>query len=150
MFRKMIKVGAVAAAALIALTLLTGAVLAKGPGGGGGYGPPEETGHETAVAVAAELTGLTPEEVEAELAGGKTIPVFLEEHGVALADFHEAMWEAREAVAPGGGVPGDQAQERAGDQIRERAQDGTCEPIQDRDRLHDGTGAGYRGMRMGR
>ena len=148
MFHKMIKVGAVTGAALIALTLLTGAVLAKGPGGG--YGPPAETGYNTAVTVAAELTGLTSEAVEAELAGGKTIPVFLEEHGVALTEFHEAMLEARAAVVPEGRVPGEQAQERAGGQSRQQAQDGTCEPNQDRDRLHDGTGAGYGGMRMGR
>jgi len=83
--------------ALAVTALWSGTALAAGPGSKAGYGS-EIGGRDIPLAVAAELTGLTEEELLAELEGGKTIPALLEEKGIDLATFHQAVAEARQAA----------------------------------------------------
>jgi len=83
--------------ALAVTALWSGTALAAGPGSKAGYGS-EIGGQDIPLDVAAELTGLTEDELLAELEGGKTIPVLLEEMGIDLATFHQAVVEARQAA----------------------------------------------------
>ena len=97
----MLKKLALAAGVAVAVVAVTGVlfstVLAAGPGPKTGYGD-AIGGRDVPLAVAAELTGLTEEELLAELEGGTTIPVLLEELGIDLSVFHQAVAEARQAA----------------------------------------------------
>lgn len=112
MRKKMVWVGG-GVAALVAAAMLIGTAWAAGPGAGAGRGA-AVGGRDVPLTVAAEFTGLTQEQLLAELQGGKTIPVLLEENGVDLTTFHQAVAEARqqaveEAVTAGTITP-EQAQ----------------------------------------
>jgi len=87
----------VAIAVLAVTGVLFSTVLAAGPGPKAGAGD-TIGGRDIPLAVAAELTGLTEEELLAELEDGKTIPVLLEEMGVDLSVFHQAVADARQAA----------------------------------------------------
>ena len=85
--------GAITAVAVGAV--LVGAAFAGGPG------PKSDTaigGRDIPLAVASELTGLSEDELLAELEGGTTIPALLEEKGIDLAAFHQAVADARQAA----------------------------------------------------
>jgi len=87
-----------AAVAVLAVTgVLFGTVLAAGPGPQAGNGT-AIGGRDIPLAVAADLTGLTEEELLAELDGGKTIPVLLEEKGIDLTVFEQAVADAHQAA----------------------------------------------------
>jgi hypothetical protein len=95
---KTLALAAATAVAVLAVTgVLFGTVLAAGPGPKAGAG---ETigGRDVPLAVAAELTGLTEEELLAELEGGKTMPVLLDEMDIDLSVFHQAVADARQAA----------------------------------------------------
>jgi len=95
---KRLTVAAVAAITTVAVgAVLFGTVLAAGPGPKNGNGA-DIGGRDIPMAVASELTGLTEEQVLAELEGGKTIPVLLEELGIDLSTFHQAVADARQAA----------------------------------------------------
>ncbi len=87
----------VTVAAVAVTALLVGTALAAGPGPQAGHGA-EIGGRDIPLAVAAELTGLTEEELLAELEGGVTIPALLEEMGIDLSVFHQAVADARQAA----------------------------------------------------
>jgi hypothetical protein len=97
----MLKRLAIAAGAAITAVavgaVLFGTVLAAGPGPKNGNGA-DVGGRDIPLAVASELTGLTEEQLLAELEGGKTIPVLLEGLNVDLTDFHQAVADARQAA----------------------------------------------------
>ena len=97
----MLKKLALAAGVAVAVVAVTGVlfstVLAAGPGPKAGYGD-TIGGQDIPLAVAADLTGLTEEELLAELEGGTTIPVLLEEMGIDLSVFHQAVADARQAA----------------------------------------------------
>ena len=111
---KRLTVAASATVAAVAVgALLLGTALAAGPGPSNGNGA-DIGGRDIPLAVASELTGLTEEQFLAELEDGKTIPVLLEEMGIDLSTFHQAVADARqvavdEAVALGTITP-EQAQ----------------------------------------
>jgi len=86
-----------AISAMVVGTLLFGTVLAAGPGPANGKGS-VVGGRDIPISVAAQLTGLTEDQVLAELEGGKTILALLEEKGIDLTTFHEAVADAREAA----------------------------------------------------
>jgi hypothetical protein len=101
----MLKRLAIAAGAAITAVavgaVLFGTVLAAGPGPKNGNGA-DIGGRDIPLAVASELTGMTEDELLAELEGGKTIPALLEELGEELGfdltDFHQAVADARQAA----------------------------------------------------
>jgi len=89
-----IAVGA-AVTAIVVGAVLFGTVFAAGPG------PRSDTaigGRDVPLAVASQLTGLSQDELLAELEGGKTIPALLEEKGIDLTVFHQAVADARQAA----------------------------------------------------
>lgn len=89
-----IAVGAAVTAIAIGAVLF-GTVFAAGPG------PASDTaigGRDIPLAVASQLTGLSQDELLAELEGGKTIPALLEEKGIDLSVFHQAVADARQAA----------------------------------------------------
>jgi len=89
-----IAVGA-AVTAIAVGAVLFGTVFAAGPG------PRSNTaigGRDVPLAVASQLTGLSQDELLAELEGGKTIPALLEEKGIDLTVFHQAVADARQAA----------------------------------------------------
>jgi hypothetical protein len=92
---------ALAAGAAVAVVAVTGVlfstVLAAGPGPKAGSGD-TIGGRDISLAVAADLTGLAEEELLAELEGGTTIPALLEEKGIDLSVFHQAVADARQAA----------------------------------------------------
>ena len=95
---KRLTVAAVAAITTVAVgAVLFGTVLAAGPGPKNGNGT-DVGGRDIPLAVASELTGLTEEQLLAELDGGKTIPALLEELGIDLTVFHQAVADARQAA----------------------------------------------------
>jgi len=113
MLKKLALAAGVAVAVVAVTGILFSAVLAAGPNPKAGH---SDTigGRDIPLAVAADLTGLTEEELLAELEGGTTIPALLEELGIDLSVFHQAVAEARqaaveEAVAAGTMTP-EQAQ----------------------------------------
>ncbi len=155
MLRRFAVIGTGLTVAALGLLLLTGAVFAEGPGPfgdgsgtlskgpgpvaerhgpytqehgpyAGDHGLPGVSGHEIAVNVAAELTGLTPEEIGAELAGGKTLPVLLEEKGIALEDFQAAVRDAHQEAVEQALAEGHISQERA-ERMLERMTSRECE-----------------------
>ena len=87
MFKKAgIAVGAAVAAVSVGMLLL-GTAFASGPG------PKSDTavgGRDIPLVVASDLTGLTQDELLAELQGGTTIPALLEEKGVDLNVFEQS------------------------------------------------------------
>jgi len=100
--------GAVTAIAIGAV--LFGTVFAAGPG------PKSDTavaGRDIPLAVASELTGLTQDELLAELEGGTTIPTLLEEKGIDLSVFHQAVADARQAALDEAVAAGTVSPERA-------------------------------------
>jgi hypothetical protein len=113
MLKRMSLVAGAVVVALAAAALLGGTVFAGGPGPKAGYGD-EIGGRDIPLAVAADLTGLTEEQLLAELEGGKTIPALLEEMGIDLATFHQAVADARQAAvqeaADSGSITSEQAQ----------------------------------------
>jgi hypothetical protein len=101
---KKLAIGTGGAVATVAVgAVLFGTAFASGPG------PNSDTaigGRDVPLAVASELTGLSQDELLAELEGGTTIPALLEEYGVDLSVFHQAVADERqsaldEAVADG-------------------------------------------------
>jgi len=66
----------------------------KGWGRGFGRGP----GGEAALEAAAEVLGMTPEELSTQLWGGKTLADLAEEKGVDLEDIRAAVETARETA----------------------------------------------------
>jgi len=95
---KRLTVAAVAAITTVAVgAVLLGTALAAGPGPQNGNGA-DIGGRDIPLAVASELTGLTEEQVLAELEDGKTIPVLLEELGIDVSTFHQAVADARQAA----------------------------------------------------
>jgi len=95
---KRLAIAAGAAITAVALgAVLFGTVLAAGPGPKNGNGT-DVGGRDIPLAVASELTGLTEEQLLAELEGGKTIPALLEELGFDLTVFHQAVADARQAA----------------------------------------------------
>jgi len=97
----MLKRLAIAAGAAITAVavgaVLFGTVLAAGPGPKNGNGA-DVGGRDIPLAVASELTGLTEEQLLAELEGGKTIPALLEDLKIDLTVFHQAVADARQAA----------------------------------------------------
>lgn len=87
----------VTVAAVAVTALLFGTALAAGPGPQAGQGV-EIGGRDIPLTVAADLAGLTEEELLAELEGGVTIPAFLEEEEIDLSVFHQAVADARQAA----------------------------------------------------
>ena len=73
--RLAIAAGAAITAVAVGAVLL-GTVLAAGPGPKNGNGA-DVGGRDIPLAVASELTGLTEEQLLAELEGGKTVPALL-------------------------------------------------------------------------
>jgi len=102
----------VAVAVLAVTGVLFGTVLAAGPGLRAGNGA-AIGGQDTPLAVAADLTGLTEEQLLAELDGGKTIPVLLEEKGIDLTVFEQAVADARETAVEEAVAAGTISPERA-------------------------------------
>ncbi|MDI6858191.1 MAG: DUF2680 domain-containing protein [Dehalococcoidia bacterium] len=102
--------GAIAAVAVG--VLLFGTVFAAGPGPNAGNGV-DIGGRDIPVAVASELTGLTEEQLLAELEGGTTIPALLEEKGIDLSVFHQEVAEARQAAVDAAVAAGTLTQEQA-------------------------------------
>ena len=139
--------------ALGATALFAGTVFAGGPGPKAGYGD-EIGGRDIPLAVAAELTGLTEEQLLAELEGGKTIPALLEEMEIDLATFHQAVADARQAAVEDavelGAITPEQAKAML-QKMQERQAQGTPGPYGPqagtRQMLKDGTcdGAGPSG-----
>lgn len=110
---KRLVLAAGAAVVVLAVTgVLFSTVLAAGPGPRAGNGA-AIGGREIPLAVAADLTGLTEEQLLAELDGGKTIPVLLEEKGIDLAVFEQAVADAREAAVEEAVAAGTISPERA-------------------------------------
>jgi hypothetical protein len=104
-----IAVGA-AATAIAVGAVLFGTVFAAGPG------PKSDTavgGRDVPLAVASQLTGLSQDELLAELEGGKTIPALLEEQGIDLSVFHQAVADARQAALDEAVAAGTISPERA-------------------------------------
>jgi hypothetical protein len=103
MWKKLVMGAGGTVAAVAVAPVLLGAAFASGPG------PNTDTaigGRDVPLAVASELTGLSEDELLAELEGGTTIPALLEEYGVDLSVFHQAVADERqsaldEAVAEG-------------------------------------------------
>ena len=144
---KRLAVAAVAAITTVAVgAVLFGTVLAAGPGPQNGNGA-DIGGRDIPLAVASELTGLTEEQLLAELEDGKTIPVLLEELGIDLSTFHQAVADARqaavdEAVAEGTITP-EQAQRMRQHMIQTEASGGPYGPQYGEGRqLGDCTGDG--------
>jgi len=110
MFKKAgIAVGAAVAAVSVGMLLL-GTAFAFGPG------PKSDTvvgGRDIPLAVASELTGLSQDELLAELDSGTTIPTLLEEKGIDLSVFHQAVAEARQAALDEAVATGKISPERA-------------------------------------
>ncbi len=102
----------VAVAVLAVTGVLLGTVLAAGPDPQAGNGT-AIGGRDIPLAVAADLTGLTEEQLLAELDGGKTIPVLLEEKGTDLTVFEQAVADAREAAVEEAVAAGTISPERA-------------------------------------
>jgi len=96
MMWKKLAIGAGGAVMVVAVgAVLFGTAFASGPG------PKSGTaigGRDIPLAVASELTGLSEDELLAELEGGTTIPALLEDMGVDLATFHQAVADARQAA----------------------------------------------------
>lgn len=93
---KRLTVAAVAAITTVAVgAVLFGTVLAAGPGPSNGT---DIGGRDIPLAVASELTGLTEEQLLAELEGGKTLPALLEDLKIDLTVFHQAVADARQAA----------------------------------------------------
>ena len=104
-----IAVGA-AVTAIAVGAVLFGTVFAAGPG------PRSDTaigGRDVPLAVASQLTGLSQDELLAELEGGKTIPALLEEKGIDLTVFHQAVADARQAELDQAVAEGEITPERA-------------------------------------
>lgn len=133
MTRKLFVIAGVAALAVAALALFTGFAFAQGGGpeghGYGKHGLLGTRGQDVAVGVAAELTGLTPEQVYDELQGGTTLPSLIEEKGVSLEEFQAAVQDAhQEAVTQAlaeGRITEAQAQ-RIQERTQECIDDGDC------------------------
>ena len=110
MFKKAgIAVGAAVAAVSVGMLLL-GTAFASGPG------PKSDTavgGRDIPLVVASDLTGLTQDELLAELQGGTTIPALLEEKGVDLNVFEQAVADARQAALDQAVADGTISPERA-------------------------------------
>jgi hypothetical protein len=90
--------------------LLLGTAFAFGPG------PKSDTavgGRDIPLTVASDLTGLSEDELQAELAGGTTIPALLEEKGIDLDTFHQAVADARQAALDAAVAAGTISPERA-------------------------------------
>jgi hypothetical protein len=110
---KRLALAAGAAVAVLAVAgVLFGTALAAGPGPRAGNGA-AIGGRDIPLAVAADLTGLTEEQLLAELDGGKTIPVLLEEKGIDLSVFHQAVADARQAAVDEAVAAGTITPERA-------------------------------------
>jgi len=144
---KRLAIAAGAAITAVAVgTVLFGTVLAAGPGPKNGNGA-DVGGRDIPLAAASELTGLTEEQLLAELEGGKTIPVLLEEKGIDLTTFHQAVADARkaavdEAVAEGTITP-EQAQWMLQHMAQNQASEGPYGPQYGEGRmLGDCTGEG--------
>jgi hypothetical protein len=102
-----------AAVAVLAVTgVLFGTVLAAGPGPRAGNGA-AIGGRDIPLAVAADLTGLTEEQLLAEFEGGKTVPALLEEKGIDLTVFEQAVADARETAVEEAVAAGTISPERA-------------------------------------
>lgn len=112
MGRRMAVAGGAIVAAIAAGALLIGTVFAAGPGPSAGNGA-DIGGRDIPLAVAAELTGLTEEQLLAQLQGGKTIPALLEEMGIDLSTFHQEVAEARQAAVDAALTDGTITQEQA-------------------------------------
>lgn len=109
------RLGLAAGATVVVLAVmgvLFSTALAAGPGPKAGYGD-TIGGRDVPLAVAAELTGLTEEQLLAELEGGTTIPALLEEKGIDLSVFHQAVAEARQAAVEEAVAAGTITQEQA-------------------------------------
>jgi hypothetical protein len=102
----------VAVAVLTVTGVLFSTVLAAGPGPRVGNGA-AIGGRDIPLAVAADLTGLTEEQLLAELDGGKTIPVLLEEKGIDLTVFEQVVADARETAVEEAVAAGTISQGRA-------------------------------------
>jgi hypothetical protein len=104
-----IAVGAAVTAIAIGAVLF-GTVFAAGPG------PMSDSaigGRDVPLAVASQLTGLSQDELLAELEGGKTIPALLEEKGIDLSVFHQEVADARQAALDEAVAAGTISPERA-------------------------------------
>lgn len=161
MGKKLLVAAGAALSGALVIGLLVGTALAAGPGPKGNGNGATIGGRDTPIAVAADLTGLTEEEVLAELEGGKTIPVLLEEEGVDLTTFHQAVADARQAAVDEAVDEGKLTQEQAGVMKQRMAQnqaegagphgysygdgdgecDGTCDG--DMNRLGPASGEGF-------
>lgn len=156
MVKKFLVAAGAALSGALVIGLLVGTALAAGPGPNGNGNGATIGGRDIPVAVAADLTGLTEEEVLAELESGKTIPVLLEEKGVDLTTFHQAVADARQAAVDEAVDDGKLTQEQAGVMKQRMAQnqaegagshgygygecDGTCDG--DMNRLGAASGEG--------
>lgn len=114
------RVLAIAGGGIAAAALLVGAagfVSAQGPGPGGGPGPNAamhaqmhgagQTGphHEQMQAAIASALGITVDELQAEMAAGKTVATIAQERGVSLDTLRAAMQAAHQAAGmPGAGM----------------------------------------------
>jgi hypothetical protein len=148
MGKRLAVVGGAIAAAVAAGALLIGTVFAAGPGPNAGNGA-DIGGRDIPLAVASELTGLTEEQLLAELEGGKTIPALLEEKGVDISVFHQEVAEARQAAVDAAVAEGTLTQEQAQTMLRNMEQNQASEgPHGPRSgegrRLGDGDGEQYR------
>jgi polyhydroxyalkanoate synthesis regulator phasin len=112
MGKRLVAVGGAVAAAIAAGAVLVGTVFAAGPGPNAGNGA-DIGGRDIPLAVASELTGLTEEQLLAELEGGKTIPALLEEMGIDVSVFHQEVAEARQAAVDAAVAEGTLTQEQA-------------------------------------
>jgi len=112
MLKRLAMAAGVAVVVLAVTGVLLGTVLAAGPGPQAGNGA-AIGGRDIPLAVAADLTGLTEEQLLAELDGGKTIPALLEEKGIDLTVFEQAVADARESAVEEAVAAGTISPERA-------------------------------------
>jgi len=106
--------------------VLFGTVLAAGPGPKNGTGS-DIGGRDIPLAVAAELTGLTEEQLLTEVESGKTIPALLEEKGIDLTVFHQAVADARQAAVDAAVAAGTITPEQAQWMLQRMAQNQASE-----------------------
>jgi hypothetical protein len=118
--KKTILIVSVLLAVLVVAGLSFGAAYAaqswqgRGPGGGmmgggGGYGPI----HEYMEKALADKLGMTEEQVEADLAAGKTMYQIALDHGIKAEDFPTFMTEVRQAAFKAAVADGAITQEQA-------------------------------------
>jgi hypothetical protein len=110
MLKKLAIAAGAAATVIAAGAVLFGTAFAAGPG------PRSDTaigGRDVPLAVASQLTGLSLDELVAELEGGRTIPALLEEMGIDLSVFHQAVADARQAELDQAVAEGEITPERA-------------------------------------